>query len=203
MTSSGALFRSRKTVLCCGLIVTTAILLVLIMPFYEQKQAEKLIATLSSVQPGSTQESSARGLLRKAAFRSVDVSACKHVIAGCEQYQFSNMSLAFLHLVPARWIWVTVYYQNGVVAGKSFQFIESSHSSAIVRETITKETTTGRNVSFRDHRYGIAIARIDDDASVPLTQRQSDWRIDLTCMTKIRACNDPRMVLVGAFPVSH
>src|SRR6266581_3962518 len=92
---------------CMGLVVAGAY----VMARFEQNRAEILTNILSNVTPGMTSQVSIENALRGELFLKRIPNACENNgLRGCDQFGFSNRWLSFLHLAPAKWIWVTLEY---------------------------------------------------------------------------------------------
>ena len=104
-------------------------------------------------------------------------------------------------------MWVTLDYRNGTVFEKSAQYAEEPRCSGIVTESAHQPATTkagpgsasfGRDVYLSSSVPSpIFVLQVKDNVDVSSKRRQLDWEIDLSCMTTIGGCRDPRKVLYG------
>jgi hypothetical protein len=187
---------------CMGVIVLVAYSTVR----FEQNRAVNLIRTLSNVTPGKTPQVNIQNALEGEPFLTRISNACENSsLRGCDQFAFSNRLLAILHLAPAKWVWVTLDYRSGVVISKSVQFAEEPRRTAVTRQSLQDtEPSIGRDPPGRTVTVAIAnsqnaIVKVYDDENVSTDQRQSDWQVDLSCLSRLGACIDPRVILPGAF----
>lgn len=189
---------------CMGLVVPSAYL----MARFEQTRADNLISLLSKVTPGMTSQVSIEEELRGVPFLKRIPNVCENdSLQGCDQFGFSNWWLAFLHLAPAKRVWVTLEYRRGVVISKSAQLAEEPHLTAVTRQLLretaplTVQTApSSRTITLSTADPKNAIAKVYDDENVTSNQRQKDWMVDLSCLSRMGSCGDPRAILYGAFP---
>jgi len=121
-------------------------------------------------------------------------------------YLFRNRAFALLHLAPPKFFWVVIRYKNGIVAEKSVQYFEEPRCSGVMTETDQATKKVGTPPPGRSREVYLSssmpspvfIMKVTDNLSVPLARRRLDWQIDLSCMTSIGGCRDPRKVLRGA-----
>jgi hypothetical protein len=169
----------------------------------EKRQAENLLRALSRVEVGKTTLSQARDITSGFVHHQIHQTSGT---SGEDQFRYWNSFLSIVKLTPRTYVFVTLKYSNGVVVKKTMQYIEEPRCSAIISETvelIPNETDNSLGESRHVYIGGNApsptfIMRIDDATEVPSTRRQLDWQVDLSCMTKIGGCRDPRKVLHGA-----
>jgi hypothetical protein len=177
--------------------------------YYERMQAGKLVALLSSVRVGYTTEADARKAIQPFS-RFLDPHHDTN-IAGNDQYDqygFRNRAFRLLHLSPFVTVWITLDYKNGVVVEKSVQYYEEPRCSGVVTETVQQAVpeNAGAESAGRDREVYLSssvpspvfIMKVRDNPSVPSVRRKLDWQIDLSCMTTMGGCRDPRRVLRGA-----
>jgi hypothetical protein len=194
--------------------ISSAICMVLMVSFaylaarFNQNRAEKLITRLSEVIPGTTSEAVVKSTIQGEWFLKRIPNVCENDGSqGCDQFGFTNRWLAFLHLSPAKWIWVTIEYRNGVVVSKSVQLSEAPHISAVttqlirgIESPVTGEVFSSRRLTVSPKDTMNKLIEVYDDEDVSSEQRQKDWTVDLSCLSRLGTCGDPRAILPGAFP---
>jgi len=170
--------------------------------YYERMSAEDLMATLRDVELGRTSELETRNSLHKfERFGEVYPEGDKPSKITFNQYVFKNRGLALLHLSPAKFLWITVEYKNGLVYQKSFQYFEEPRCSGSVVESLTdaNDSTNGRDFYLSGTEPSPTFRmKVTDSTAVPLARRKLDMEVNLSCMTRIGGCRDPRVVLKGA-----
>jgi len=176
--------------------------------FYERVQAERAIALLSEVQVGKTTEIDAREIMKPFSFRRQIIGWLQKTDDSSDQFQFWNSPLPLLHLAPQTDVWVTLDYEKGVVSEKSVLYIEAPRCGGSITESAlstASDQATQDSTSNDRHIYiggttpsPTFIMKVKDNTRVPFARRSLDWQIDLSCMTKIGGCRDPRKVLRGA-----
>jgi Tfp pilus assembly protein FimT len=175
---------------------------------FSQNRAEVLIMQLSNVIPGTTSEAVAKNTIQGVRFLKRIPNACENYThQNCDQFAFTNRWLTFLHLSPAKWIWVTVEYRRGVVVSKSVQLSEAPHITAVTRQLLREieppvagDVFSSRTLTVSVKNTKNAVVKVYDDESVPSDQRQKDWTVDLSCLSRFGTCSDPRAILPRAFP---
>jgi hypothetical protein len=188
-----------------GVILIMSVVVVCLVgeSFMEKRQAENLLRALSQVEVGKTTLSQAREITSGFVHHRIHQTSGA---SGEDQFRYWNSFLSIVKLTPRTYVFVTLRYSDGVVVKKTMQYIEEPRCSAIISETV-KLTPNETDHSLEESRHvyigGNApsptfIMRIDDTAEIPSTRRQLDWQVDLSCMTKIGGCRDPRKVLYGA-----
>jgi hypothetical protein len=171
--------------------------------FLEKWQAESLLRAFSQVDVGKTTLSQAREITKGFEHHLVHQTSGAY---GEDQFRYWNSMLSIVNLAPRTYVFATLKYSGGVVVKKTMQYIEEPRCSAIISET-TEPISSKTDDSLKESRHvyigGNApsptfIMRIDDTTKVPLSRRQLDWQVDLSCMTRMGGCRDPRKVLRGA-----
>ena len=197
--------------LCLIIALSTTVAMAWCDAGYQSRRAQELMSLLSQVKPGVTPHSTVQALISSYSANSTysNAHAECHPL-GVSQFSFSNRWLKSLHLAPARFIWITVEYCNGIAVLKSFTFAEEPRSAGSVTEaagvfdlpTITADPS-GRQVNpieaISQERNNI---HVFDGGAVPQAQQQADWQVDASCLSTFGACKSPRAILAGAFPFS-
>lgn len=172
-----------------------------LMIYYNRHQAKNLLESLSSLDVGRTTDLQARELLKPfSRYLSKQERAYT-------QYQFTNGILGTLHLAPKTSVSVEVAFENGVVVEKSLHYFEEPRCGGFLQEVMKhshfdderpqagsgdRSIYVGSSVPSPDF-----IMQVRDNTDVPLARRRLDWQVDLTCMTTMGGCRDPRKVLRG------
>jgi hypothetical protein len=191
--------RATATVACLAFVL---LLIGITESYYERFQAQRLIGVLSNIQVGVTSESQAKELTKRFSRYHVHFDQ-NQVSTDFDEYGFTNPAFQRLHLAPIINVWITIDYREGVVIGKTFSsFVAPRHGVSVVEVVkhgdafLRKVAPPGRIVTVSGYETSPRfILWIEDDASVPLSQRQKDWQIDLSCMTEIGGCEDPNKLV--------
>ena len=178
--------------------------------YYERMQAGKLVALVADMQVGYTTEADARKIAQLfSRYRDPHPDKDSAKVDSYEEYGFKNRAFAFLHIAPPKFLWVVIGYKNDVVAEKSVQYFEEPRCSGVVTET-AQQAASGMADKPNPRaviekftlavlcRHAVFTMKVRDNLAVPSARRQLDWQIDLSCMTTIGGCRDPRKVLRGA-----
>jgi hypothetical protein len=196
------IMRIVAVVFSCVLLLTLA---GIAESYYERMQADKFVALLSSVRVGYTAEADVRKVIQPfSRFLDPHHDTDNAGNDQYDQYGFRNRAFGFLHLSPFVTVWITLDYKNGVVVEKSVQYYEEPRCSGVVTETVQQKA--GAESAERDREVYLSssvpspvfIMKVRDNLAVPSVRRQLDWQIDLSCMTAMGGCRDPRKVLRGA-----
>jgi hypothetical protein len=170
---------------------------------HEKYEAEQLLIVLTRINVGSSTENdatNATNAFNGYADRQMNFNR-QNVVSDVE-FTFRNRVIAFLHLAPAKFVYLGLEFRNGVVVSKSFNFYQEPRSGAIVQEVMAAHGSDPMKISTRqihliDYGHNRHVIEVRDDTSVPLARRQLDWHIDLSCMTEIMTCKDPHRILPG------
>ncbi|MBB5066703.1 hypothetical protein [Granulicella mallensis] len=197
----------KKTILLRATATVAGLAFVLLLigiaeSYYERFQAQRLISVLSNIQVGITSESQTKELTKQFSRYHVHFDQ-NQVRTDSDQYGFTNPAFQRLHLAPVTDIWITIDYREGMAVGKTFEsFTAPRHGISVVEVVkhgdafLRKVAPPGRIVTVSGYETSPRfILWIEDDASVPLSQRQKDWQIDLSCMTEIGGCQDPNKLV--------
>jgi hypothetical protein len=193
--------------ICMVVLLGTAVSVAYCEVLFQRHRAEKLIELLSDVAPGRTSKEVVLKQLQYESFHPGGSKACANDASrSCDQFEFTNKWLSSLHVSPSKYVWVTLDYRDGFVVSKSVQFAEEPRISAVTRQLLhADEPSFGDSVVLKRRvivnivSAGNAIVKIYDNENVSTEQRQKDWRVDLSCLSKLGACRDPRVVLPSAF----
>jgi len=197
-----------KLMICITACIAVIVSVAYCAARFEQNRADRLIGLLSNVMPGVTSQESIKTMFESKSFLTGNSNVCqKYHMRNCDQFVFTNKLLAFLHIASSKQVWVTLDYRNGVVVSKSVQFAEDPRIGAVTRQLLRDigplpvgAATSSRTITVAIADSQNAIVKVYDDESVSTDQRQRDWQVDLSCLSRIGACSDPRVILPGAFP---
>lgn len=202
---------NRTRIMRVAAVVFSCVLLLalagIVESYYERMQAGKLVALLSSVQVGYTTEADVKKVIQPfSRFLDPHHDTDKAGNDQYDQYGFRNRAFGLLHLSPFVTVWITLDYKNGVVVEKSVQYYEEPRCSGVVTETAQQTEKADTESTGRDREIYVGssvpspvfIMKVRDNLAVPFARRQLDWQIDLSCMTTMGGCRDPRKVLRGA-----
>lgn len=174
--------------------------------WYEKSAAERLLMVLSRVQVGSSTESDVTDATKAfARYAEGHMNSDRQKAASAVTYTFQNRVMAYLHLAPWKFVYIGLEFKNGMVVSKSLNFYQEPQSGVIVQEVVATDRSDSTKIGARQIHpviYGPnrLVIEVHDDTSVPLARRQLDWQLDLSCMTKMGACRDPRSMLPEVAP---
>lgn len=129
-----------------------------------------------------------------------------------EVYGFANRERWSSSAFPRKSVIFVLYFESGVLVQKEFFYEEDRGIRAYLREEVKRDTVDplsslrkdGRLLSIDNGRPSgnyahqvIDHADVYDDTSTPSTVRDSDWKVDVGCLSKLGRCRDVREVLVG------
>ena len=195
----------RKRFLSLSFVALLAVLIVVVasfsMSYYNRMQATKMLEVLSSLEVGHTTDVHAREVLKPfSRYLSGQESAYA-------QYQFTNGVFGVLHLAPRTSVSAEVAFENGVVVEKSLNYFEEPRCGGVLQEVLKhSHFDDERPHAGNGDRYFYVgssvpspdfIMKVRDNTDVPSARRRLDWQVDLTCMTTMGGCRDPRKVLRG------
>jgi hypothetical protein len=212
---------SRSIIMKKGLNRSRVFLLVLVMAligicgcvaesYIEQSRAAQLLKLVSNVELGVTTrdeiQRATRGFTR---YNAVNLFKDQPRSDKYDVFVFRNLGMAALRLAPMKVVSIQIDYKNNLAVEKSIHFAEEPNRGAVLAERIAsvdpassgdEYPVTHRKVfergSSTDSTYMLSVR---DDLSVPISRRNLDWNVDLSCMARLGGCGNFRGILKGAF----
>jgi hypothetical protein len=192
--------RPRRLIISIAIGVIGIFLSVLLHAHYERWRAEQLLITVQRIEVGTMHRGDVLRLT--APFRShTDVMAQDQL-----EFVFYNRWIHKLKLAPHSEfrIWITFNKDGVVVEKKAWELVSDSGCTAAVSEVLRGyDVSEGAPIPpnhqvFWSDRFEDRLRRlrVQDDNTLPESQRVSDWKFSLNCMTRIGSgCRDARTML--------
>jgi hypothetical protein len=192
------------------LLVVVAVLVCVAESYVERSQAKGLLAVISNIQVGITQQREVESLTKKySSYNARNLFPDEPKSGEYDEFTFRNRGYGFLRIGCIKVVWMDIYYKDGVVASKSIHLAaKPNHGMSLVERTHliedgsdeNKSAGIGRRITERGSlSEATYMLGIEDDLSAPVARRKLDWNIDLSCMTKLKGCDNPHEVFRGAF----
>ena len=181
--------------------------------YRERSAAEALINVVSRLEVGATNQDDARSATKQ--FGRYEFNGHKEEE---DSFGFQNGPDWLSGVFPSKTVALHLRYSGNVLVQKEFSYTESSGISGLLSEEVQGGSDGAALARFRNQgrifsvnrgappyqaQVPSQIAVVVDDSSVSPQRRAMDWRIDLSCMTKVQPCRDLRSVLTGAFEETH
>jgi hypothetical protein len=206
-TNSPNTFRYIRFLLVSALLLGAVVLaLAYVNVWQEKSEATEFLAMLSTVEVGSSSKSATiEAAKRFGRYENSPGQPDQQARSTWIEYTFGNRVMAALHLATPKFLYVGIEFRDGVVVKKTANFYQEPRFGVIVQEVMAPSgsaPTSNNPRQVRTNVYGpeSLVINVQDDSSVPVERRKRDWQIDLSCMTMITPCRDPKDLLPGIFP---
>jgi hypothetical protein len=191
---------AKTTIIAIAIIVIGIFFSVLLHAHYGRGRAEQLLATVQRIEVGTMHRDD---VLRLAApFRShIDVLTQDQL-----GFVFYNRWINKLKLAPHSEfrIWITFNKDGIVVEKRAWELVTDSGCTAAVSEVLRgygvsegSPIPPNHQVFWSDRSEDrLRRLRVQDDNTLPESQRAKDWKFSLNCLTRIGSeCRDARTML--------
>lgn len=190
----------KSAIIAIAILVICTFLSVLLHARYERGRAEQLLTTVQRIEVGKMHRADVLQLT--APFRGhIDVLTRDQL-----GFVFYNRWISTLKLAPHSEfrIWITFNKDGTVVEKRAWELVSDSGCTAAVSEVLRGYGVSEGSPVPPNHQVfwsdrfedRLRRLRVQDDNTLPESQRSSDWKFSLNCMTRIGSgCRDARTML--------